>query len=152
LLESKHDEFRRLQRREPDEDIDHAVIDVGLSRRIAIDLHEERIVRLAPLERAGAELRQHEGADIEPEARPEPDIVRLEDGPLGALEDRHRAYVVDGRPLVTGMVPVGDAWACTNPSLGRGVSTGLVHALALRSAKAPAGAGPTTVETAAGPV
>ena len=31
------------------------------------------------------------------------------------------------------MVPVGDAWACTNPSLGRGVSTGLVHTLALRT-------------------
>src|SRR3954470_17966819 len=71
LLESKHDEFRRLQRRETDEDIDHAVIDVRLIRRIAIHLHEERIVRLAPLERAGAELRQHEGADIEPETRPE---------------------------------------------------------------------------------
>lgn len=27
---------------------------------------------------------------------------------------------------------VGDAWSCTNPSLGRGVSIGLMHAVALR--------------------
>jgi 2-polyprenyl-6-methoxyphenol hydroxylase-like FAD-dependent oxidoreductase len=27
---------------------------------------------------------------------------------------------------------VGDAWACTNPSLGRGASMGLLHACALR--------------------
>jgi hypothetical protein len=32
--------------------------------------------------------------------------------------DRLRSYVVDGAPVVTGMVSVGDAWACTNPSLG----------------------------------
>jgi hypothetical protein len=34
--------------------------------------------------------------------------------------------------VVTGLVAVGDAWACTNPSLGRGASIGLLHACALR--------------------
>jgi 2-polyprenyl-6-methoxyphenol hydroxylase-like FAD-dependent oxidoreductase len=29
-------------------------------------------------------------------------------------------------------VAAGDAWACTNPSIGRGASIGLLHALALR--------------------
>jgi 2-polyprenyl-6-methoxyphenol hydroxylase-like FAD-dependent oxidoreductase len=48
------------------------------------------------------------------------------------IEDRHRRYWVDGAPVATGVVAVGDAWACTNPSVGRGVSIGLLHALALR--------------------
>ena len=43
---------------------------------------------------------------------------------IAAIEDRHRRFVVDGQPVVTGLVPVGDAYACTNPSLGRGTSIG----------------------------
>lgn len=49
----------------------------------------------------------------------------------GAL-DRRRDLAVDGRPVVTGFAAVGDAWACTNPSAGRGMSVGLVHAQLLR--------------------
>jgi 2-polyprenyl-6-methoxyphenol hydroxylase-like FAD-dependent oxidoreductase len=51
---------------------------------------------------------------------------------IAGIEDRHRRYVVDGRPVATGLLAVGDAWACTNPSLGRGASIGLLHACALR--------------------
>ena len=51
---------------------------------------------------------------------------------MAKLPDRRRRYVVAGTPVVTGLVPVGDAWACTNPSLGRGASIGLMHAVALR--------------------
>ena len=51
---------------------------------------------------------------------------------IAGIEDRYRRYVVDGEPVVTGIVAVGDAWACTNPSLGRGASIGLLHAVALR--------------------
>jgi flavin-dependent dehydrogenase len=51
---------------------------------------------------------------------------------MAGLEDRLRRYVVDGEPVATGVVAVGDAWACTNPSLGRGVSFALVHAKVLR--------------------
>jgi 2-polyprenyl-6-methoxyphenol hydroxylase-like FAD-dependent oxidoreductase len=51
---------------------------------------------------------------------------------MARIEDRIRHFVVDGRPLATGVVAVGDAWACTNPSLGRGASLGVVHAVALR--------------------
>jgi flavin-dependent dehydrogenase len=40
--------------------------------------------------------------------------------------------VVAGKPVVTGLVPIGDAWACTNPTAGRGLSLGLAHAVALR--------------------
>ena len=49
---------------------------------------------------------------------------------IAAIEDRHRRFVVGGQPVVTGLVPVGDAYACTNPSLGRGASIGLLHACA----------------------
>jgi 2-polyprenyl-6-methoxyphenol hydroxylase-like FAD-dependent oxidoreductase len=51
---------------------------------------------------------------------------------MAGIEDRVRRYVVDGRPVVTGLLTVGDAWACTNPSLGRGASIGGRHAVALR--------------------
>jgi hypothetical protein len=43
--------------------------------------------------------------------------------------DRYRRFVVDGVPVATGIVSVGDSWACTNPSLGRGIAMGLMHAL-----------------------
>jgi hypothetical protein len=50
---------------------------------------------------------------------------------MAKIEDRQRTFVVDGLPVVTGLVPLGDAWACTNPSLGRGISIGMMHAAAL---------------------
>ncbi|MFF5084027.1 hypothetical protein ACFY36_43830 [Actinoplanes sp. NPDC000266] len=53
---------------------------------------------------------------------------------LAGIEDRLRHYAPGGAPLVTGMVPVGDAWACTNPSLGRGAAFTLIHAQILRDA------------------
>jgi 2-polyprenyl-6-methoxyphenol hydroxylase-like FAD-dependent oxidoreductase len=52
--------------------------------------------------------------------------------PMAGVLDRHRRFVVDGAPVVTGLAPVGDAWACTNPSAGRGLSVGIVHAQLLR--------------------
>lgn len=48
------------------------------------------------------------------------------------IEDRHRDVVADGRPVATGAVALADAWACTNPSLGRGASMGIMHGTALR--------------------
>ena len=51
---------------------------------------------------------------------------------MGGVLDRYRRPLADGRPLVTGIALLGDAWACTNPSLGRGISLGLLHARALR--------------------
>ena len=52
---------------------------------------------------------------------------------MAKIEDRQRNYVVDGAPVATGVVALADAWACTNPSLGRGISIGITHAAALRS-------------------
>ncbi len=51
---------------------------------------------------------------------------------MAKIEDRHRAFVVDGVPVATGLAPVGDSWACTNPSVGRGASIGLLHVVELR--------------------
>jgi 2-polyprenyl-6-methoxyphenol hydroxylase-like FAD-dependent oxidoreductase len=54
--------------------------------------------------------------------------------PMAGVLDRYRRIVVDGQPVTTGLVPVGDAWACTNPSAGRGITLGMMHAIALRDA------------------
>jgi len=51
---------------------------------------------------------------------------------MSGIMDRRRGFVVDGKPVVTGLLPVADAWACTNPSFGRGVSLGMWHAQELR--------------------
>jgi len=51
---------------------------------------------------------------------------------MAGVLDRYRRFVVDGQPVITGFVAVGDAWACTNPSAGRGLSVGLLHAQVLR--------------------
>ena len=48
---------------------------------------------------------------------------------MGGIIDRYRRFVVDGVPVATGIVSVGDSWACTNPSLGRGITMGLMHVL-----------------------
>jgi 2-polyprenyl-6-methoxyphenol hydroxylase-like FAD-dependent oxidoreductase len=51
---------------------------------------------------------------------------------MGGIVDRYRRPQRDGRPLMTGIALLGDAWACTNPSLGRGMTLGLLHARCLR--------------------
>jgi 2-polyprenyl-6-methoxyphenol hydroxylase-like FAD-dependent oxidoreductase len=53
---------------------------------------------------------------------------------MAGILDRYRRFVTGGQPVATGVVAVGDAWACTNPSAGRGISVGLVHAQQLRDA------------------
>jgi len=47
--------------------------------------------------------------------------------PMGGVVDRYRRFTG-----TAGIVSLGDAWASTNPSLGRGISLGLVHASLLR--------------------
>jgi 2-polyprenyl-6-methoxyphenol hydroxylase-like FAD-dependent oxidoreductase len=47
---------------------------------------------------------------------------------LGGTIDRYRRFVVDDAPVATGIINVGDSWACTNPSLGRGITMGLMQA------------------------
>jgi 2-polyprenyl-6-methoxyphenol hydroxylase-like FAD-dependent oxidoreductase len=54
--------------------------------------------------------------------------------PMAGVLDRYRRIVVDDQLVVTGLLPVGDSWACTNPMAGRGFSLGLAQAIALRDA------------------
>jgi 2-polyprenyl-6-methoxyphenol hydroxylase-like FAD-dependent oxidoreductase len=51
---------------------------------------------------------------------------------MAKIEDRHRSFLVDGHPVATGVVALADSWACTNPSVGRGISIGTMHAVGLR--------------------
>ena len=51
---------------------------------------------------------------------------------MAGVVDRHRRFVVDGIPCATGLLSVGDSSSCTNPSLGRGISLGLMHVELLR--------------------
>ncbi len=41
---------------------------------------------------------------------------------MAGLLNRRREFVVDGEPVATGVVPVGDSVLCTNPLFGRGCS------------------------------
>jgi 2-polyprenyl-6-methoxyphenol hydroxylase-like FAD-dependent oxidoreductase len=59
---------------------------------------------------------------------------------MSKIEDRHRDLWPDGTAVATGVVAVADAWACTNPSLGRGASIGMLHAQALRDTLRAVGA------------
>ena len=52
--------------------------------------------------------------------------------PMSGVIDRYRRFTDDGVPCATGFAAVADAWCCTNPSAGRGLSVGLRHAIALR--------------------
>jgi len=58
---------------------------------------------------------------------------------MGGLLNRWRDVVVDGEPVATGVVPVGDAVLCTNPLYGRGCSTGFWAAHLLAEAVAAFG-------------
>jgi 2-polyprenyl-6-methoxyphenol hydroxylase-like FAD-dependent oxidoreductase len=51
---------------------------------------------------------------------------------MSGVVDRYRRFVVDGAPVATGFAAVADAWACTNPSAGRGLTVGFKHARVLR--------------------
>lgn len=53
---------------------------------------------------------------------------------MAGVADRERRIHIDGKPVATGWVPVGDSWACTNPILGRGITMALMHAVALMPA------------------
>ena len=68
-------------------------------------------------------------------ARPLTDTVHV----MAGLVNRWRDYVVDGEPVATGIVPVGDAVLCTNPLYGRGCSTGFWGAHLLAEALAACG-------------
>jgi 2-polyprenyl-6-methoxyphenol hydroxylase-like FAD-dependent oxidoreductase len=60
---------------------------------------------------------------------------------MAGIEDRHRNLMVDDAPVATGVVAAGDAWACSNPTVGRGASIGMLQAVLLRDVIAATGLG-----------
>lgn len=68
--------------------------------------------------------------------------------PMAGVLNTRRELVVEGRPVVTGFASLSDAWACTNPSGGRGLSVGLVHGQLLRDLVVACGADPAGFATA----
>ncbi|HEV7882779.1 MAG TPA: NAD-binding protein [Solirubrobacteraceae bacterium] len=51
---------------------------------------------------------------------------------MGGIVDRYRRLMAGGQPVATGLALVADACASTNPSVGRGIALGLLHARRLR--------------------
>ena len=49
---------------------------------------------------------------------------------MGGHQNVRRRYVIDGRPLVLGLLPVGDSLCTTNPMYGWGASMALTYAFA----------------------
>ena len=67
---------------------------------------------------------------------------------MAGLLNRWREYVVDGQPIATGVVPVGDAVICTNPLYGRGCSFAFWGAHLLSQAVDAHGSDPLAVPVA----
>ena len=53
---------------------------------------------------------------------------------MSGVVDRSRRFVVDGAPVATGVLTIADAHSCTNPSVGRGITIGLMHTIVMRDA------------------
>ena len=53
---------------------------------------------------------------------------------MAGHQNVRRHYVVDGEPLVRGLLPVGDSLCTTNPQYGWGASMALTYAFAAVSA------------------
>ncbi|MFJ7078558.1 NAD(P)/FAD-dependent oxidoreductase [Streptomyces sp. NPDC098781] len=52
--------------------------------------------------------------------------------PMDGTESRRRGLVLDGRPVITGLINIGDAWATTSPQFGFGLSMGIEQAVTVR--------------------
>src|SRR5262245_33578271 len=88
LGETEDDELRRLHRRDPDLADDLPAIDDVRGIRLGVALHVEGLLRSRPEQRAVPPDTQEERVDRALDPLPEVEVVRLEDDPLGALEDR----------------------------------------------------------------
>ncbi|HET8750416.1 MAG TPA: hypothetical protein VFM42_06715, partial [Sphingomicrobium sp.] len=51
---------------------------------------------------------------------------------MSGVVDRCRRFSNGDGPFVTGFAAIADAWVCTNPSAGRGMTVGMLHARQLR--------------------
>jgi flavin-dependent dehydrogenase len=67
---------------------------------------------------------------------------------MSGIDDRWRDLVVDGAPIVTGLVAVGDSVVATNPAFGRGSSLAWISGRALADAVAAHGGDLVDIATA----
>lgn len=84
-----------------------------------------------------------------------PDIAHWIDGEpitepasMTSTSNLIREFVVDETPVATGIVPLGDAFAFTNPSVGRGIAIGIMHAVDVVDDVTPVLDDPAAVATA----
>ncbi|TRO59123.1 FAD-binding oxidoreductase [Streptomyces sp. IB201691-2A2] len=90
---------------------------------------DEQLRRALRNERAwSAAVRLFPGADRWLDGRPVTDGIQI----MAGLTDRKRLLYDTQHPLVTGLMAVGDAWAITTPTVGRGLAMSLQHSLLLR--------------------
>src|SRR6266508_3214155 len=88
LADVEDDELRWADRRQPDLDDDLTGLDHLLRVCLRVALDVERLVRRHAEERAVPPDAGEEGRRVAAELRPQDDVVRLEDRPLRALQDR----------------------------------------------------------------
>src|SRR5437660_340988 len=81
LRDLDNNEFRRLQRRKGDYDIDDAVVNIGLCRRLVVALYLERLARCVALKGPLAEQAKHKGFNRRANRGPQRLVIRLEDHP-----------------------------------------------------------------------
>jgi 2-polyprenyl-6-methoxyphenol hydroxylase-like FAD-dependent oxidoreductase len=90
---------------------------------------DQEVRRALRDERAwSAAVRLFPGADVWLDGEPITDGIQI----MAGLTDRKRTLYDTEHPSVTGLVAVGDAWAFTTPTVGRGLAMSLQHSLALR--------------------
>lgn len=85
---------------------------------------------------------------IEPWLDPEHSVALTDVQPMAGHQNVLRHFVEDGRPLVLGVLPVGDALCTTNPANGWGASLALTHAFAAVDAVNEGGDDPEQVALA----
>jgi 2-polyprenyl-6-methoxyphenol hydroxylase-like FAD-dependent oxidoreductase len=95
---------------------------------LCVAAHDRPLRALRDAERWTAVARSYPITAPWVDAEPITEVVAL-----SGLEDRITSLVLDGHPVVTGLLPLGDAWASTDPSLGRGTSIGLLHVRLLQA-------------------
>src|SRR5262245_28579048 len=105
LADAEHDELGGLDRR--DADLDHELAGVDRLRRVRrlVAADEERLVGALAEQRARLPQTLEVGVERALDALPQRDVVRLEDGPLRALEDRGLDHVEEAADV--DVLPVG---------------------------------------------
>src|SRR6478735_4048950 len=93
LRDAENDEFGRLDRCDADLDDQQPLVDRLRRIRLGVALDVEGLVNRLAEKRSGTPQSAQEGVQCPLDALPQGDVVRLEDGPLGALQNRRLDHV-----------------------------------------------------------